>query len=106
MSKSTFQQISQEEAKRLMDTETGGVILDVRSKEEYVEGHINGAICIPVETINDTVINQLPDKNQMILVYCRSGYRSAMAAEILAKLGYTDIREFGGIMNWTFGTTR
>lgn len=99
---STYQQISPEEAKELMDTETDYVILDVRTKEEYEGGHVAAAVCIPNETIDDTVTEQLPDKDQLILVYCRSGNRSKQAAQKLADLGYTDIREFGGINTWQY----
>lgn len=100
---STYQQISQEEAKELMDTETDYIILDVRTKEEYEGGHVVEAVCIPNETIDDTVTEQLPDKEQLVLVYCRSGNRSKQAAQKLADLGYTDIREFGGINTWQYG---
>lgn len=99
---STYQQISQEEAKKLMDSEMDYVILDVRTKEEYEGGHIAEAVCIPNETIDDTVTEQLPDKDQLILVYCRSGNRSKQASQKLADLGYTDIREFGGINTWQY----
>ena len=99
---STYQQISPEEAKELMDAETDYVILDVRTKEEYEAGHVVEAVCIPNETIDDTVTEQLPDKDQLILVYCRSGNRSKQAAQKLADLGYTDIREFGGINTWQY----
>lgn len=100
---STYQQIRQEEAKELMDTETDYIILDVRTKEEYEGGHVVEAVCIPNETIDDTVTEQFPDKEQLILVYCRSGNRSKQAAQKLADLGYTDIREFGGINTWQYG---
>jgi len=101
----TYIQISQEEAKHIMDTETGFVILDVREQEEYDEGHIPGAILLPYTQVDELAESMLIDKNQMILVYCRSGRRSKIAAESLAKLGYTDVREFGGIIDWVYETT-
>ena len=100
-SAASFQQITQEEAMRIMEEETGYILLDVRTLDEYNESHIPGAICIPNEHINSTPPSQLPDKSQTILVYCRSGNRSKQAAQKLADMGYTDIREFGGIMTWT-----
>ena len=96
-----YRQISQDEAQRIMNEETGYIILDVRTQGEYNGGHIPGAICIPNETIDEHVLTQLPDRSQMILVYCRSGRRSKQAAGKLAQLGYTNILEFGGIMTWT-----
>lgn len=101
----TYEQISQADAKSLMDSETDYIILDVRTQEEYEEGHIVDAICIPNETIDETVIEALPDKEQLILVYCRSGNRSAQASEKLAKLGYSNIKEFGGINTWQYEIT-
>ena len=83
-----------------MQKESGYIILDVRTEEEYEEKHIPGAICIPNETIGTEEIEALPDKNQLIMVYCRSGNRSKKAAEKLVKLGYTNIVEFGGINDW------
>lgn len=91
-------QITAEEAKEIMDTQTGYVILDVRTQEEYDEKHIPGAILIPDYEIRDRAENVLTDKAQTILVYCRSGRRSKNAAQALAELGYTDVREFGGII--------
>ncbi|HCA56294.1 MAG TPA: hypothetical protein DEO95_12620 [Ruminococcaceae bacterium] len=85
-----------------MKTESGYIILDVRTQQEYDEGHIPQAICIPNEIIGlRENIEELPDKSQMILVYCRSGRRSKEAAEKLASLGYTNVIEFGGIITWT-----
>ena len=95
-----FQHISQEEARELMARRDDVIILDVRREDEFAQGHIPGAICIPVETIGDDDIPQLPDLNATILVYCRSGRRSVQAAIKLDELGYTDIREFGGILTW------
>ncbi len=97
----TYVCISQEEAKELMETETNYIILDVRTQEEYDSGHIPGAICIPNETIGTEPPVELPDKEQLILIYCRSGNRSKQASEKLAKMGYTNIKEFGGINTWT-----
>ncbi len=94
--------ITAEEAKALMDSEEGYIILDVRSQSEHDEGHIPGAILIPNTGIEERAEENLPDKDQLILVYCRSGRRSKMAAEILAELGYTNIREFGGIIDWPY----
>ena len=97
----SFQRISPEEAARRMEEETGYILLDVRTREEYAQAHIPGAICIPNETIGEEALPELPDKAQLILVYCRSGNRSRQAAGKLAKLGYTNIVEFGGINSWT-----
>lgn len=96
-----YTQISTEEAKSLMESEENYIILDVRTKEEYEEKHIPGALLIPNETIGEDEIPQLPDKDQMILVYCRSGNRSKQASEKLVALGYTNVVEFGGINDWT-----
>lgn len=98
---STYRQINVEEADAMMEEESGYLILDVRTAEEYSEKHIPGAINIPNETIGTEDIPELPDKEQLILVYCRSGNRSKQAAEKLVKLGYTNIVEFGGINDWT-----
>ena len=95
-----YRQISVDEAKQIMATAEGYIILDVRRADEYAEGHIPGAINIPNESIGEEDIPQLPDKAQLILVYCRSGRRSKEAAEKLSKLGYTNIAEFGGILDW------
>ena len=94
--------ITAEEAKRIMDTEEGYIILDVRTQEEYDQGHIPGAIVISYEEIKEKAEGALPDKNQLILVYCRSGRRSKIAAEALVELGYTNIKEFGGILDWPY----
>ena len=85
----------------MMGTETDCVILDVRTQAEYEQGHIPGAVCVPNEAIGTEGIPALPDKEQLILVYCRSGNRSKQAAQKLANLGYTNIVEFGGILSWT-----
>ena len=96
----TYEKISLEEAKQLMKDEEGYIILDVRTKEEFAEGHIPGAICVPNETISDEMPEELPEQEQLILVYCRSGNRSKQASKKLAELGYTNIKEFGGIIDW------
>ena len=98
---STYRQVNAEEADSLMEEESGYIILDVRTAQEYSEKHIPGAINIPNETIGTEDIPELPDKEQLILVYCRSGNRSKQASEKLVKLGYTNIVEFGGINDWT-----
>lgn len=98
---STYRQINAEEAATMMEEESGYIILDVRTAEEYSEKHIPGAINIPNETIGTEDIPVLPDMEQLILVYCRSGNRSKQASEKLVKLGYTNIVEFGGINDWT-----
>ena len=99
--KKTYRQVSPEEAAAMMEEESDYIILDVRTQEEYETAHIPGAICIPNETIGTEDIPELPDKEQLILVYCRSGNRSKQASEKLAKQGYTNIIEFGGINSWT-----
>ena len=94
--------ITAQEAKQIMDTQEGYVILDVRSQEEFDGGHIPGAILIPDTEITKKAEQVLTDKNQLILVYCRSGRRSKLAAEALVELGYTNIKEFGGIIDWPY----
>ena len=101
LKESTYRQITMEEAVTMMQEESGYIILDVRTAEEYSEKHIPGAINIPNETIGADDIPELPDKDQLILIYCRSGNRSKQAADKLVKLGYTNIVEFGGINDWT-----
>ena len=97
----SYTQISMEEAVAMMAKEENYIILDVRTAEEFAEKHIPNAINIPNEIIGSEEIEELPDKNQLILVYCRSGNRSKQASEKLAALGYTNIYEFGGINDWT-----
>ena len=94
--------ITAQEAKAIMDSEEGYIILDVREQDEYDAGHIPGAILIPYTQIAEKAEEILTDKNQQLLVYCRSGRRSKIAAEELLKLGYTDIKEFGGIIDWPY----
>lgn len=97
-----YENITAAEAKEIMDTETGYVILDVRTEEEFAEGHIEGAILIPNDEIAEKAEGILTDKDQKILVYCRSGRRSKLAAEALLALGYTNVWEFGGIIDWPY----
>jgi len=97
----SYRQINTQQAVEMMSKEQGYIILDVRTQSEYTAGHIPGAILIPNETIGAGEIPALPDKNQLILVYCRSGNRSKQAAAKLVQLGYTNIVEFGGINSWT-----
>ena len=94
----TYTTISQSEAKKMMKEEKDYIILDVRTKEEYAEGYIDGAINIPLNEIENT--NKLNDKDQIIFVYCRSGNRSKQASEILANLGYTNVYDIGGLNTW------
>jgi len=96
----SYRQIGMNEAITMMEEESGYMILDVRTPEEFADKHIPGAINIPNETIGTAEIPDLPDKDQLILVYCRSGNRSKQASEKLAALGYTNIVEFGGINDW------
>ena len=96
----TYRQITMDEAVTMMAQETGYIILDVRRPDEFAAGHIPGAINVANETIGTDEIPELPNKDQLIMVYCRSGRRSKEAAEKLVKLGYTNIVEFGGILDW------
>lgn len=96
----SYHQIAQEEAKEMMTKNDGHVIVDVRRQDEYDEGHIPGAVLIPNESITDKQPEQLPDLNQVILIYCRSGRRSKEASQKLADMGYTNIYEFSGINTW------
>ncbi len=96
--------ITAAEAKKIMDSQQGYIILDTRTQEEYDEKHIPGAILIPYDEITEKAERVLTDKDQLILVYCRSGRRSKLAAEDLVKLGYTNIKEFGGIIDWPYET--
>lgn len=95
-----YQQVSTAEAVEMMAETTDYIILDVRTPAEYESGHIPGAINVANETIGSKDIEELPDKDQVIFVYCRSGNRSKEASAKLTKLGYTNIVEFGGINNW------
>ncbi len=100
-SEATYQQIDQEEAKKMMAKDDGHIIVDVRRQDEYDAGHIPGAILVPNESIACDSPEALPDYDQIILIYCRSGNRSKQAAEKLAAMGYKNIYEFGGINTWT-----
>ena len=102
----TYRQITPDEAADMMRKETDYIILDVRRADEYSLEHIKGAINVPNESIGDSEIPELPRKDQLILVYCRSGRRSKEAAEKLCKLGYTNIVEFGGILDWNGETVK
>ena len=97
-----YMNITAQEAKEIMDAEEGYIILDVRTQAEYDEKHIPGAILIPDYEIKERAEEELTDKDQLILVYCRSGRRSKLAAEALVELGYTNIKEFGGIIDWPY----
>ena len=97
----TYKQISIDEAQRIMREQTGYIILDVRRPDEFAEKHIPDAINVALESIGTAEIPELPDKDQLILVYCRSGRRSKEASQKLVELGYTNIVEFGGILDWT-----
>lgn len=101
-----YTRISQEEARKMMELEDGHVILDVRRQDEYDAGHIPGAILIPNESIGTERPEELPDLDQIILIYCRSGNRSKQAAKKLSDLGYTNVYEFGGINEWTGDVTK
>lgn len=101
-SSNSYQQVDAETAKELMDTEDDYVILDARTQAEYDEGHIPGAILIPHDTVATAAEDALPDKDQLILVYCRSGNRSKQASQALVDLGYTNVVEFGGINSWPY----
>ena len=98
----TYEQITQAEAKRIMDTRTDYVLLDTRTDEEFAQGHIEGAIMIPEYEIADKAESVIPDKDTLILVYCRSGRRSKIASMLLVELGYTNVKEFGGIIDWEY----
>ena len=102
----TYEQITAEDAKIIMDTEKDYIIIDARTDEEFAEGHIEGAIMIPEYEIKDRAEKELPDKDALILVYCRSGRRSKIASEELVKLGYTNVKEFGGIIDWPYETVK
>ncbi len=101
---SDYKKISAEDAKNRMDESKDAIVVDVRTLDEYNEGHIEGAILIPNETITDTPPELLPDLDAEILIYCRSGNRSQQAAEKLIELGYTNVYDFGGIIDWPYDT--
>ncbi|MBQ5590915.1 MAG: rhodanese-like domain-containing protein [Clostridia bacterium] len=99
---SSYEQITPQEAKTIMDTESEYIIIDARTEEEFSEGHIEDAILIPEYEIAERAEKELPDKEQLILVYCRSGRRSKIASDELVKLGYSNVKEFGGIIDWPY----
>ena len=102
----TYEQITAQEAKTIMDTEKDYIIIDARTQTEFDEGHIEGSILIPEYEIAQRAENELPDKDALILVYCRSGRRSKIASEELVKLGYSNVKEFGGIIDWPYGIVK
>lgn len=101
-----YEQITANDAKKIIDSQEDYVILDVRTKAEYDASHIENATLLPLDEIEEKVTDVLPDKNQQLLVYCRSGVRSKEAALQLAELGYTNIKEFGGIIDWPYDVVR
>ncbi len=101
-----YTMISQEDAKKIMDSGESYILLDVREQDEFDAGHIPGAILIPYTQIAEKAEDMLPDQAAQILVYCRSGRRSKIAAEALGALGYTDVKEFGGIIDWPYEVTK
>lgn len=103
---STYEQITAEQAKTIMDTEKDYIIIDARTEEEFAEGHIENAMLIPEYEISERAEKELPDKEQLILVYCRSGRRSKIASEELVKLGYINVKEFGGIIDWPYDVVK
>lgn len=102
----SYERITAEQAKALMDTEQNYIIIDARTQSEFDEGHIPGAILIPEYEIAERAERELPNKDQLILVYCRSGRRSKIAAQALVDLGYTNVKEFGGIIDWQYDITK
>ena len=98
---SRYTQLSQDEAITMMEESSGYIILDVRTQEEYDKKHVRGAICVPIEDIRAGKLDKLPDKSRPLLLYCWTGRRSADAAAILAKQGYRNVCEFGGLVDWT-----
>ena len=100
--KAMYQQITAEEAKKIMDSGEEHIVLDTREQEEFDNGHIPGALLIPYTEIENRAEEMIPDKNAQILVYCRSGRRSKIASLSLSKLGYTNVKEFGGIIDWPY----
>ena len=102
----SYEQITAKEAKTIMDTENDYIIIDARTTEEFAEGHIIDAILIPEYEIADRAEKELPNKEQLILVYCRSGRRSKIASEELVKKGYINVKEFGGIIDWPYDVVK
>ena len=97
-----YEQITAEDAKKIMDSNDDIIILDVREQDEFDAGHIPGAVLLPYTKIDEKAEGLFPDKDKQMLVYCRSGRRSKIAAEALVALGYTNIKEFGGIIDWQY----
>ena len=98
-----YRRITAEEAKTMMDEQENEIILDVREQDEYEAGHIPGAVLLPVNMIDeDTAVGTIPERDTVVMVYCRSGNRSKQAAATLAELGYTQVYEFGGIRDWSY----
>ena len=106
MKENSYTKISAMEAKALIDEAEGAIVLDVRTPEEFAEGHLENALLIPEYELDKRAEAELIDKDALILVYCRSGRRSAAAAEKLAAMGYTNIHDMGGILDWPYGTVR
>lgn len=102
----SYEQITAKEAKEIMDTAREYRIIDARTEEEFAQGHIEGAILIPEYDIAERAEKEIPDKDALILVYCRSGRRSKIASEALVKLGYTNVKEFGGIIDWPYDVVK
>ena len=100
--KTMYQQITQDEAKKIMDSGDDFIVLDVREQDEFEQGHIEGAMLMPYMEIYEKAEEIIPDKDEQILVYCRSGRRSKIASQSLAELGYTNVKEFGGIIDWRY----
>lgn len=98
----TYKKITAEAAKELIDSDDTLAIIDVRTQEEFDTGHIPNAILLPLDTLADKASEVLPDKEQRLLIYCRSGNRSATAAKQLIEMGYTEVYDFGGIIDWPF----
>ena len=102
--KAQVRDISPKQAKEIMDGSDPFILIDVRTRDEFQRVHIKGALNMPVDTIESGAQTGLPDKNALILVYCASGARSARASKMLAAMGYTNVNNFGGIMNWPYDT--
>lgn len=101
-----YEQITQSHAKSIMDNAKDYVLIDARTQEEFDQGHIKGAVMIPEYEIKDRAKDEIPQKDALILVYCRTGRRSKIAAQALADMGYTNVKEFGGIVDWIYGIER
>lgn len=99
-----YKKITPSDAKERLDKEEGIILLDVRTKEEYAEKHIPNSLLIPVDELEEQVEEKISDKNTIIFVYCRSGRRSSIAAEKLIEMGYTDVFDLGGIIDWPYET--